>query len=418
MKSGGKVMARAYKRLTDRKIAATKTASRLADGDGLYLIVENESSKHWVFEYQLNGTRRYMGLGSARFKSLAEARQDVAEYRKLKSKGIDPLLHNRATRAAEALETAKAVTFKEAAARYMDANRAGWDSRHAQQWQSTLEQYAYPIFGHLSVQAIDMELVLAVVQPIWVSANVTATRIRGRIEKVLDWATTMKLRTGENPARWQGHLANTLPKPKKIHRVKSHASMRWQEIPAFMQELAQRTDVGAAALQFLILTAGRKNKVVEAKWDEIDLNEAAWTIPAERMKNDLPHRVPLSPLALEILTRLREERINDFVFYATIRGTKRISDAVMGNLLRDMGRGDVVPHGFRSSFRTWAGEKTGFAREVIEKALAHTVGDETERAYDRGDLFEKRRKLMNAWAAFATSDPAKASDNVVELRAS
>ena len=414
-------MARVYKRLSDRKIAATKTASRLADGDGLYLIVENETSKHWVFEYQFNGKRRYMGLGSARFKSLAEAREDVTEYRKLKAKGVDPLLHKRTERVTKALEDAKAITFEKAATRYMDANRAGWDSRHAQQWKSTLEQHAFPVMGHLSVQAIDMALVLAVVEPIWVSANVTATRVRGRIEKVLDWATTMKLRTGENPARWQGHLANTLPKPKKIHRVKSHASMQWQEVPAFMKDLAERTDVdvGAAALQFLILTAGRKNEVVAAKWNEIDLNEAAWTVPPERMKNDLPHRVPLSPLAIEILKRMHKQRINEFVFYATIRGTKRISDAVMGNLLKDMGRGDVVPHGFRSSFRTWAGDKTNFQREVIEKALAHTVGDETERAYDRGDLFEKRRKLMNAWADYCAKPApiAKAGDNVVALRA-
>jgi integrase len=408
---------RTYKRLTDRKIASIKTAARLADGDGLYLIVENETSKHWVFEYQFGGTRRYMGLGSARYKSLAEAREDVAEYRKLKANGVDPLLQKRATRAAEALDEAKATTFKEAATRYMDANRAGWGIRHAQQWKSTLEQHANPVMGHLSVQAIDTGLVLAVVEPIWVSANVTARHVRGRIEKVLDWATTMKLRTGENPARWQGHLANTLPKPKKIHRVKSHASMQWQEIPAFMKELAERTDVGAGALQFLILTAGRKNEVVGAKWDEIDLVEAAWTVPAERMKNGLPHRVPLNWRAIEILTRLHKERINEFVFYATIRGTKRISDAVMGKVLEDMGRGDVVPHGFRSSFRTWAGDKTNFQREVIEKALAHTVGDETERAYHRGDLFEKRRKLMSAWAAFAFSNPAKTGDNVVELRA-
>jgi integrase len=411
-------MARAYKRLTDRKIAATKAAARLADGDGLYLIVENETSKHWVFEYQLEGKRKYMGLGSVRVVSLAEARDEVAAYRKLKAKGADPLEHRKAERAAQALADANATTFEQAAIQYMDANRAGWDSRHAQQWKSTLEQHAYPIIGDLSVQAVDMALVLKVVQPIWVTANVTATRVRGRIEKVLDWATTMKMRTGENPARWKGHLANTLPKPKKIHRVKSHASMPWKDVPAFMKEIAERTDVAAAALQFLILTAGRKNEVVQAKWDEVDLTEAAWTVPAERMKNGLPHRVPLSPSAIEILTRMRKQQINEFVFCATIRGTKRISDAVMGKLLEDMGRGDVVPHGFRSSFRTWAGERTGFQREVIEKALAHTVGDETERAYDRGDLFEKRRKLMNAWADYCTKPaPAvKAGDNVVAMR--
>jgi integrase len=411
-------MARVANRLTARKVETTKTPARLADGLGLYLIVEGEFSKNWVFEYQFNGKRRYMGLGSALDVSLADARERRNEYRKLKANGVDPLEQKRAARAAEALAVAKAVTFKEASTRYMDANRPHWDARHALQWQTTLERYAYPAFGEVPVGAVDDALVLKVLEPIWASANVTATRLRGRIETVLDWAKAMKLRTGENPARWRGHLDKILPPPKRVHRVKSFASMPWEDVPAFMRDLRSQADViPAAAIEFLILTATRKNELVDARWDEIDLSKATWTVPAERMKKRIEHKIPLTGGAMNVLTRMQEKRINEFVFPATIRGTKRISEAVMGRLMETMGRGDVVPHGFRSSFRTWAGDETNFAREILEKALAHIVGDETERAYDRGDLFEKRRKLMDAWAAFATSDPAKAGGNVVELRA-
>ena len=411
-------MARVANRLTDRKIKTTKTAARLADGLGLYLIVHGEFSKNWVFEYQFNGKRRYMGLGSALDVSLADAREKRNEYRKLKASGVDPLLQKRAARAAQVLEDAKAVTFKAAATRYMDANRVGWDEQHAQQWQSTLEMHAYPTLGDLPVQSVDKALVLAVLEPIWTSANVTATRLRGRIETVLDWAKAMDMREGENPARWRGHLDKILPAPKKVRRVKSFASMPWKQVPTFTAELRAQSDVvAAAALELLILTAARKGEALGAQWNEIDINQAVWTVPADRMKKRIEHRVPLSRAAIDVLTRMQKKQINEFVFPATIRGTKRISDAVLGRLMETMGRDDAVPHGFRSSFRTWAGEKTGFAREVIEKALAHVVGDETERAYDRGDLFDKRRKLMDAWAAFATSDPAKTGDNIVELRA-
>ena len=411
-------MPRAYKRLTDRRIASTKTAARLADGEGLYLIVQDESSKHWVFEYQFKGTRRYMGLGSARDVTLAEAREKLAECRKLKANGTDPLKHKKDGQAAQAVEDAKATTFKEAATRYMDANRAHWEARHALAWGTTLERYAYPKFGEVAVGAVDDALVLSVLEPIWVSANVTATRVRGRIETVLDWAKAMKLRSGENPARWRGHLDKILPSPKKVHRVKSFASMSWEEVPAFMKDLRSQADViPAASLEFLILTATRKNELVDAQWDEIDLSKATWTIPAERMKKRIEHRVPLSGAALDVLTRMDAKRINEFVFPATIRGTKRISEAVMGRQMEIMGKAEFVPHGFRSSFRTWAGEETNFAREICEAALAHIVMDKTEASYHRGDLFEKRRKLMDAWAAYATSDPAKAGDNVIEPRA-
>src|ERR1700730_390672 len=410
-------MARVANRLTARKVETTKTPARLADGLGLYLIVEGEFSKNWVFEYQFNGKRRYMGLGSALDVSLADAREKRNEYRKMKANGVDPLEQKRAARAAEALAVAKAVTFKEASTRYMDANRPHWSESHAVQWEKTLELYA-PDLGNVPVGAVDDALVLRVLEPIWAKSNVTATRVRGRIETVLDWAKAMKLRSGENPARWRGHLDKILPAPKKVQRVKSFASMPWEDVPALMLDLHLQADViPASALQFLILTATRKNELVDARWDEIDLSKATWTVPAERMKKRIEHRIPLSGAAIDVLARMQEKRINEFVFPATIRGTKRISEAVMGRLLETMGRGDVVPHGFRSRFRTWAGGNTGFAREGIEKALAHVVGDETERAYDRGDLFEKRRILMDAWAAFATSDPAKAGDNVVELRA-
>jgi integrase len=404
-------MPRVANRLTARKVDTIKTPARLADGLGLYLVVEGEFSKNWVFEYQFNGKRRYMGLGSALDVSLADAREKRNEYRKLKANGVDPLEQKRATRAAQALTAAKAVTFKEAATRYMDANRAGWDKRHALQWQSTLEQHAFPKFGDLPVGAVDEALVLAVLQPILTTANVTATRLRGRIESVLDWAKAMKLREGENPARWRGHLEKLLMAPKRAHRIKNLASMPFGDVPEFMQKLRSQSDVvAAAAMQFLILTAGRKNEVVEAKWDEIDLNKAVWTVPAERMKKRIEHQVPLSRAAVDILERMQKSRINEYVFFATIRGTKRISDAVLGRLMDAMGCEEFVPHGFRSSFRSWAGAKTNFQREVAEAALAHKVGDQTEQSYQRDNLIEKRRLLMDAWAAFATSDPERSAD--------
>jgi integrase len=413
-------MPRVANRLTARKVETTKTPARLADGLGLYLIVEGEFSKNWVFEYQLNGKRTYMGLGSALDVSLADAREKRNEYRKLKANGVDPLQQKRAARAVQALTAAKAVTFKEAATQYMDANRAGWDKRHALAWQSTLEQYAYPRFGDLPVGAVDEALVLAVLKPIWTTANVTATRLRGRIESVLDWAKAMKLREGENPARWRGHLEKLLLAPKRAHRIKHFDSMPFADVPAFMQDLRSQSDiVAAAAMEFLILTASRKSEVLKARWDEIDLNKAVWTVPAERMKKRVEHEVPLSKAAVDVLTRMQKSRINEYVFYATIRGTKRISDAVLGRLLEAMGREDGVPHGFRTSFRSWAGAKTNFPREVAEAALAHKVGDKSEQAYQRDNLIEKRRKLMSAWAEYC-SKPAhtvKAGDNVVAMRA-
>jgi integrase len=426
-------MARVANRLTTRKVETTKTPARLADGLGLYLIVEGEFSKNWVFEYQFNGKRRYMGLGSALDVSLADAREKRNQYRKMKASGVDPLLHKRATRTAEALEIAKGITFEQAATRYMDTNRAGWGESHDEQWASTLRDYAYPTMGHLPVQSIDKMLVLAVLEPIWTKNNVTASRLRGRIEEVLDWAKAMDMREGENPARWRGHLDKILPAPKKVHKKKSFPALPWKQISAFVKDLRSNTGVPASALDFLILTAARKEEVMDAKWPEIDLQNAVWTVPEDRMKMRVEHRVPLSKPAIAILENMQKKRINEFVFFATIRGTERISEAVFGRLIEVMNAKNVaaglpkwtdpkdgrviVPHGFRSTFRTWGGDETNFAREILEKAIAHTVGDETERSYDRGDLFEKRRKLMDAWAAVTTSDPAKTGDNVVELRA-
>jgi integrase len=437
-------MARVANRLTAKKVETTRMPARLADGLGLYLIVEGEFSKNWVFEYQLNGKRRYMGLGSALDVSLADAREKRDAYRKMKAAGVDPLDQKRAARAADDLTAAKAVTFKDAATRYIAANRAGWQNAgHALQWESTLETYAFPTIGHLSVQSVDTALVLQVIQPIWVTLTETATRVRGRIELVLDWAKALNLREGENPARWRGHLDKILPAPKKVRKKRRYPALPWKQMPAFVKDLrqVQQDAVGlnhpdgiskgieASAMEFLILTVARKTEVIDAKWDEIDLQNAAWTVPAERMKMRVEHRVPLSKPAIAVLEQMQQKRINDFVFCATIRGTERISEAVFGRLIEAMNAKNVaaelpkwtdpkdgrviVPHGFRSSFRDWAGESTGFAREVIEKALAHSVGDESERSYARGDLFEKRRKLMDAWATFVANDPSKTGDNVV-----
>jgi integrase len=310
------------------------------------------------------------------------------------------------------LDDARALTFRQCAEAYIKAHKASWrNPKHAAQWPSTLSAYVYPIFGALPVQAIDVSLVMKVLEQevrgaangepasLWTTKPETAGRVRGRIESVLDWATSRNYRQGENPARWRGHLENLLPKKAKLRRVKHHAALPYAEIAAFMIELRQQDGVAGRALEFAILTAARTGEVIGAKWDEIDFAERFWVIPAERMKAGREHRVPLSDAALAILEDLRNVRQANFVFPRGKPG-RPISNMAMLMLLRRMGRGALTAHGFRSSFRDWAAECTGFPAEVAEMALAHTVSDRVEAAYRRGDLFEKRRQLMEEWGRF------------------
>jgi integrase len=403
----GPRMARAIGKLTALAVDKAKRRGYYGDGGGLFLQVSASGSKSWVFRFKEVGKLHEMGLGATHTIGLAEAREKARECRRLRLDGIDPIEARKVARAQARLAAATATTFKDCAERYIASYRAGWRSQsHAAQWPSTLGKYVYPIFGPLPVQAIDVGLVLRALEPIWTTKPETANRVRGRIESVLDWATARGYRQGENPARWRGHLENLLPGKSKVRRVKHHAALPYVEIGDFMAQLRGQEGVAARALEFTILTAARTGEVIGAKWSEIDFAERLWMVPAERMKSGKEHRVPLSDAALAILEQVRAIRQDDFVFPGG--WTRRpISNMAMLMLLRRMGRGDLTAHGFRSSFRDWAAERTGFPAEVVEMALAHVVGDKVEAAYRRGDLFQKRRQLAEAWAKFcAAPSPA------------
>ena len=340
-----------------------------------------------------------MGLGSLDAVSLAEAREKAAECRKLRDQGKDPIETRTAHRASAAAELAKAMTFDQCAERYIAAHRAGWrNPKHAAQWQNTLATYVSPEFGRLPVQAVDVGLVIKVLEPIWSTKPETASRVRGRIEAVLDWAAARGFRDADNPARWKGRLDKLLPRPSKVRAVQHHAALPYPEIGAFIQRLRERPGKAARALEFVILTAARTGEVLGARWSEIDLRAKLWTVPASRMKSGREHRVPLSDAALAVLRQMHCLRQNDRVFPGDRRET--LSDMALWMLLRAMNRTDLTTHGFRSTFRDWAAERTNFSNELVEMALAHAVPDKVEAAYRRGDLFEKRRKLMDAWASY------------------
>jgi integrase len=347
-----------------------------------------------------------MGLGPLRLVSLAEAREEAQLWRKLRYKGADPIAARRAEKAEKRLEAARAISFRQCAERYIAAHRAGWkNAKHAAQWPATLATYAYPVFGDFAVQSVDVALVMQALEPIWQQKPETASRVRQRIEAVLDWAKSCGFRQGENPARWRGHLENLLPAPGKIRQVEHHAALPYGEIGAFMAALREQQGIAARALELTILTAARTGEVISASWEEFDLAAGMWTVPAGRMKGQRDHRVPLAAPALALLTTMHKTRTGAVVFTGARRG-KPISNMAMLMLLRRMGHGELTAHGFRSTFRDWAAECTNFPREIAEMALAHVVSDKVEAAYRRGDLLTKRRQLMEAWARFATSPPA------------
>ncbi len=399
---------RSTNRLTALKVSKATKPGMYADGGGLYLQVTSAGARSWIYRFSLAGRAREMGLGPLALLGLQEARAKALEARRLRHEGIDPIEARRATRTRARLETAKALPFTECGEAYIKAHRAAWrNDKHAAQWRSTLATYADPTFGVLPVQAIDTALVLKVLEPIWATKPETAGRLRGRIEAVLDWATARGYRTGENPARWRGHLDKLLPARSKVRRVVHHAAMPYSELPSFSTELREQAGVAARALEFTILTGARTGETIGARWDEINLADKVWIVPAERMKAGKEHRVPLCARALAIIHELSVSRDSgeQFVFPGGRRG-KPLTNMGMATTLRRMGRDDLTVHGFRSSFRDWAAERTSFPSEVVEMALAHAVADKVEAAYRRGDLFDKRRKLMNAWAIFCAAPEA------------
>jgi len=363
----------------------------------LYLQVSDSGSKSWIFRYTLNGKNRHMGLGPAHTVSLADARTGAVQCRQLLLRKIDPITARDAERARQSLEAARSMTFSECADLYIKAHSPGWkNAKHANQWTNTIKTYCEPAIGPISVQAVDTGLVMKVLEPIWIQKPETSSRLRGRIEAVLDWAKVRGYREGDNPARWRGHLDHLLPSLKKKHRVKHHPALPFAQMEEFIEALRAEQGIAAKALEFLILTAVRTTEVIGARWEEFDLKAAIWTIPGPRMKADDPHRVPLSGRALEIILNLEKIKQSDYIFPGQKIG-KPLSNNSMAKVLERMERTDITVHGFRSSFRDWASECTNFPRDVCEMALAHTISNKAEAAYRRGDLFEKRRVLMAEW---------------------
>jgi integrase len=381
------------------KLRQRKRAGRYHDAHGLYLRVTSKTSASWILRYEFRGHERMLGLGPLRLVGLKEARQRAhAAQRRLKLDGIDPVLDRREKKAERALAAAKAMSFEDAAKAFHAQHEAKWkNAKHSAQFLSTLRAYVFPTFGRLPVGAIDTGLVLQALEPIWQTKTETASRVRGRIESVLDWASVRGYRSGDNPARWKGHLEEVLPARGQIAKVEHHPALPYAELPDFMRTLRQRPGSAARALEFCILTASRTGEVIGAKWAEIDLKAGTWTVPAGRMKGSREHRVPLSPRAIKLLQDLPREDGNEFVFLGSSAG---ISNMAMTAVLRRMDRGDITVHGFRSTFMDWAHEQTPFPKVVIDAALAHVVGDKVEAAYRRGDLFGKRAQLMKKWAMF------------------
>lgn len=398
---------RTLNKLDPRTAATIKAPGRHSDGGGLYLSIDPNGRRRWVFMYTRDGKRTELGLGGGRDLSLANARKEAGTLRTILASGGDPR---------SAREKQERQTFGEVADAYVEAMRPSWrNAKHAAQWTMTLTKYAAPIRPRM-VETISTRHILEVLQPLWQRTPETAERLRGRIENVLDAAKAKGLRTGENPARWRGHLDQLLPKRQRLSRG-HHTALPYADVPAFMADLRGREATAARALEFAILTAARSGEVLGATWAEVELEGAVWTVPASRMKAGREHRVPLSVPASELLRGLAAARdaekakLTDPVF-PSAKGGKPLSSMAMAMLLRRMGSA-VTAHGFRSAFRDWASEMTGFPHEVCEMALAHTIGNKAEAAYRRGDLFNKRRGLMDAWASYCGDH----AGNVVRLAA-
>jgi integrase len=397
-------MAKAIGRLSTLSISRAKRGMH-PDGHGLYLQISGPRARSWVFRYTINGRTRYLGLGSAFTIDLKRAREDARKARELVHDGTDPIEARKAKRIRQRLDAVKAMTFDQCADAYITAHDPSWSNpKHRQQWRNTLKDFASPVIGDLPVSAIDTALVLKILEPIWHDRTETASRLRGRIESVLDWAKVRGLRDGENPARWRGHLDKLLPRRSRVCPVRRLPALSYNEINACVTLLRSLEGIAARALEFTILTAARTGEVIEATWDEFDMDAAVWTIPAERMKGGREHRVPLSDRALAILGEMRGNGGRVFP----------LSEKAMAMRLERLGYSDVTVHGFRSTFRDWAAETTAYPNHVVELALAHAISNGVEAAYRRGDLFEKRRQLMDDWARYCATE--RTANGVTPIR--
>ncbi|MXP48439.1 tyrosine-type recombinase/integrase [Altererythrobacter luteolus] len=387
-----------------------KKPGKYGDGNNLWLIVGPTGRERWEFRYTLNGRSREMSLGPADEKTVHEAREDVRDLRKQVRQGVDPLADR------TKVSKARITTFAEVAEQCIASLRAGWtNDKSEKQWRSTLKTYANPKIGEMDVSSIVTADIFAALEPIWTTKAETAKRVRERMEKVLDFATAMDLRSGDNPARWRGNLDHLFPKATKVQKVRHHPALPYDQLADFIAALRDREGIAARALEFTIQTASRTSEALGATWSEIDLDKAVWTIPAERMKARKDHRVPLNDIAVRLLKSLPRDTEGDYVFMSPQNRGKPLSNMAMLKTLKLMGRDDLTVHGFRSTFRDWAAETTSYPDAVVEMALAHTVSNAVEAAYRRGDLFEKRARLMADWSAFSEGD-SRAGAEIVPIR--
>ena len=412
------------------KLIRESKAKRTPIGGGIYLTITQGGSASFGFRYQIKGRRRQIGLGAycPINNTLSIVRSKAHNIQGMAAQGIDPI--NQAAKDSAAKESddlanaftavKNKATFKVVAIEYIDTKKAEWKSqKHTAQWKNTLVTYAFPKIGSMPVDSIDTQHILKVLKPIWNTKTETASRVRGRIELILDYAEVQKWRTGSNPARWKGHLKSILPSPQKIVEVKHHKAMPYEELPTFLRDLKQMDGMGARCLEMAILTCLRTNECTGAKWSEIDLNKQLWTVPKERMKKGVEHRIPLSDKAMELLAKLSEQRTNDYVFPSP-SNNGGISNGTMDALLIRKGYKPYTVHGFRSTFRDYITEKTNTAWRTGEEALAHKLADKAEAAYQRGDLLEKREILMQTWANYCYPTGEKVvqmpTAKVVQLR--
>lgn len=409
----------AAEKLTALRVEKIKNPGYYGDGKGLWLRVKSTGAKSWVFRFMIQGKQREMGLGPYPEIGLADARQLAAESREQSKRGIDPIeARNQAQAeqvAAARLAAAQLMTFSQCASAYIIAHRAGWkNAKHAQQWENTIATYANPVIGEISITAIDVPMVLKVLEPIWHDKNETANRLRNRIELIIDWAIARGHRQAANPAKWRGLLDKLLPAPAKVQKTEHFAALPYLDINPFTKALRQQEGIGRLAFEFCILTATRTSETIGARWEEINIKAKTWTIPPERMKAKKEHTVPLSDRCVAILEEVKPLSAGaGFVFPGRSKG-KPLSNMAFLMQLRRMGRDDLTAHGFRSTFRDWCAEATAYPKDVIEMALAHAIENKVEAAYRRGDLLEKRRRLMADWAAFCEIETRAAE--VVPIR--
>jgi integrase len=396
--------------LTALQVKKAKPGDKLSDGGGLRLDVDARGGCSWVFRFKspVTGKERYMGLGSASDVSLSQAREAAGEARRLIGKGIDPIEHRNNRRAAAKMEAARSVTFRQYAEGYITRMEAGWkNSKHRQQWTNSLKTYAFPLIGQTPIGNIDTSDVMKVLTPIWHSKPETASRVRGRIEMILTAAKAEGLRTGDNPAAWRERIKPLLPSKRKVRKVQHHPALPYPLLPKFMASLCADESDSALLLQFIVLTAARYNEGAFGDWDEINEKQGLWTIPGIRMKGDRPekpHVVPLTDAALKVLDAARERYGSKGLIFPGMRRGKPISDVSLAKAIARHTDVKATTHGFRSTFRDWAGDMTSFPREVCEQALAHAIEDETEAAYRRSDALAKRRRLMDEWAGYCMSE--------------